>query len=282
MKAWRASNGKGEAMSTPDYRDRARATWSAGDFDAVADRIWVVGDELVEDMGVTSGERVLDVACGTGNAAIPAAQAGAQTTGLDITPKLLDDARRRAATAEVEAEWVEGDAQEMPFDDDSFDVVLSTFGCMFAPDHRRAAAEIVRVLKPGGRFGVIAWRPEGNIGQFFGTIAKYAPPPPKGFQPPPLWGVRDHVTEIFDGTGADLEFADGAAYWRFESLDETVEEYVSKFGPIVMLRQTLEEDGRWPDFVDDLGRMFGEVNGATDGGVEFDGAYLFTRGSKPA
>ncbi len=176
-----------------EAQDRARATWSAGDFDAIAQRIWEVGDTLVEKVGVTEGERVLDVATGTGNAAIPAAVKGGVTTGLDITPELLEDARGNAAAAGVEVEWVEGDAQDLPFEDASFDVVLSTFGCMFAPDHRKTAGEIARVLAPGGRFGVVAWRPEGNIGKFFLTIAKYAPPPPEGFQPPPLWGVRDHV-----------------------------------------------------------------------------------------
>lgn len=134
-----------------EAQQRARATWSAGDFDAIAERIWGVGGDLVSRVGVTPGNRVLDVACGTGNAAIPAAVAGGEVTGLDITPELFEDARRRAGEAGVELELVEGDAQEMPFDDQSFDVVVSTFGCMFAPDHGAAAAEIARVLRPGGR-----------------------------------------------------------------------------------------------------------------------------------
>ena len=205
-------------------------------------------------MDIKEGERVLDVATGTGNVAIPAAAAGGVVTGLDITPKLLEDARRNAAAAGVEAEWVEGDAQDLPFEDGSFDVVVSTFGCMFAPDHKRAAGEIARVLAPGGRFGVVAWKPEGNIGRFFLTIAKYAPPPPEGFQPPPLWGMRDHVEEIFDGTGVELSFEDGAAHWHFGSDEEAVEEYSTKFGPIVMLRPQLEADGRWDDLVADLQR----------------------------
>jgi SAM-dependent methyltransferase len=264
-----------------EAQDRARATWSAGDFDAIAQRIWQVGDDLVEKVGISSGESVLDVACGTGNVSIPAAAKGAEVTGLDITPQLLEDAKRNAEKYGVEVEWVEGDAQDLPFADDTFDVVVSTFGCMFAPDHAKAAAEIVRVLKPGGRFGVVAWRPEGNIGRFFMTIAKYAPPPPEGFQPPPLWGVRDHVTEIFAPTGAELSFEDGAAHWRFASAEETVEEYTQKFGPIVLLRPQLEADGRWDELVSDLSAMYQEVNTATDGGVEFDGEYLVTQGRKP-
>ena len=264
-----------------EAQDRARAVWSSGDFDAIAQRIWSVGDELVEKVGIGADERVLDVACGTGNVSIPAAAKGADVTGLDITPKLLENAQRNAEKFGVEVNWVEGDAQDLPFDDNTFDVLVSTFGCMFAPDHAKTAAEIVRVLKPGGRFGVVAWRPEGNIGKFFLTIAKYAPPPPEGFQPPPLWGVRDHVTEIFAPTGAELAFEDGAAHWRFESAGDTVEEYSEKFGPIVMLRPQLEADGRWDDLLVDLEALFKEVNSATDGGVEFDGAFLTTQGTKP-
>jgi SAM-dependent methyltransferase len=261
-----------------EAQDRARATWSAGDFDAIAQRILEVGKTIVARVDPQEGERLLDVACGTGNAAIPAAAKGAQVTGLDITPKLLEDAKRNAENAGVEIEWVEGDAQDLPFDDNSFDAVVSTFGCMFAPDHAKTASEIVRVLKPGGRFGVVAWRPEGSIGKFFMTIGKYAPAPPEGFQPPPLWGVRDHVTEIFASTGVELSFSDGAAHWRFDSIDETVEEYSNKFGPIVMLRPALEADGRWESLLGDLQAMYEEVNSATDGGVEFEGEYLITQG----
>jgi ubiquinone/menaquinone biosynthesis C-methylase UbiE len=265
-----------------EAQDRARATWSAGDFDAIAQRILEVGKTIVAQVDPQEGERLLDVACGTGNAAIPAAAKGAEVTGLDITPKLLEDAKRNADNAGVEIEWVEGDAQDLPFDDNSFDAVVSTFGCMFAPDHAKTASEIVRVLKPGGRFGVVAWRPEGSIGKFFMTIVKYAPAPPEGFQPPPLWGVRDHVTEIFAPTGVEPSFTDGAAHWRFDSIDETVEEYSNKFGPIVMLRPALEADGRWESLLADLQAMYEEVNSATDGGVEFEGEYLISQGTKPA
>jgi SAM-dependent methyltransferase len=261
-------------------QQRARATWSAGDFDAIAQRIWAVGDRIVAVAAVREGERVLDVACGTGNAAIPAAAAGGVVTGLDITPELLEDARRNAAAAGVEVEWVEGDAQDLPFGDGSFDVVVSTFGCMFAPDHKRAAGEIARVLEPGGRFAIAAWRPEGNIGKFFATIGKHAPPPPEGFQPPPLWGVRDHVTEIFEGTGVELSFEDTAVHWQFDSIDETVEEYSTKFGPIVQLREGLEAEGKWDGLLTDLRGMYEEVSVPEGDGIAFDGEYLITQGTK--
>ena len=168
----------------------------------------------------------------------------------------------------------------MPFDDQSFDVVVSTFGCMFAPDHKRAAGEIARVLKPGGRMGVAAWNPAGAIGQFFAAIAKHAPPPPEGFQPPPLWGVRDHVNEIFEGTGIEPSFIDTSVHWRFDSVTEMVDEYGTKFGPIVLLRSNLDEDG-WKALESDLMAVFEEVTYAEDDGVGFDGDYLITQGTKP-
>ena len=268
-------------MST-EAQERARATWSAGDFDAVAQKIWAVGADLVERVGVTPGESVLDVACGTGNATIPAAEAGGVTTGLDITPELLDDARRNAAEAGVEIEWVEGDAEDLPFEDGSFDVVLSTFGCMFAPDHRKAATEIARVTKPGGRFGLACWRPDGNIGKMFATVGKYAPPPPEGFQPPPLWGVRDHVTEIFEGTGVDLRFEEAVAKFNFASIDEVMDEFPGKFGPMVMLRRAIEPEGRWPVFLEELRAYYEQIARPGDnGGIVYEGEYLITFGSKP-
>lgn len=263
-------------MTNPD---QARATWSAGDYDEIASRIWAVGGDLVERVAVAAGERVLDVACGTGNAAIPAAAAGARVSGLDITPELFKAGRRRAAEAKVEIEWVEGDAEELPFEDGSFDVVLSTFGCMFAPRHEVTAAEIARVLRPGGRLGIASWRPDGAIGEFFRTIGAHAPPPPAGFQPPPLWGAPEHVERLFDGTPVELRFEPAAAHFRFESIDEAVEEYGSKFGPIVVLRAAFEPEGRWPALRDDLAALFERVNCA-EGGLEFEFEYLIALGDK--
>ena len=267
-------------MSDAEQRQRARAIWSAGDFDAIAERIWAVGDDLVSRVGVSEGDDVLDVACGTGNATIPAALAGATTTGLDITPELFEDARRRATEAGVEIELVEGDAEELPFDDESFDVVLSTFGCMFAPDHQAAASEIARVLRPGGRAGIAAWRPEGSIGQFFATIAKHAPAPPPGFQPPPLWGVRDHVESLFSSTPVAVTFEDAVAHFRFDSVEQMFEEYATKFGPVVVLRQALEAEGRWEALRDDLLSLYEQTTRPEDGGVAFDADYLITRGER--
>lgn len=260
----------------------ARETWSAGDYDSIADYIWSVGDDLVRKVGVGPGQAVLDVACGTGNASIPAARAGANVVGLDLTPKMFEGARRRAAEAGVDVTWVEGDCQQIPYEDDTFDVVLSTFGCMFAPDHGQAARELVRVLRPGGRLGVAAWTPDGWVGRFFAAMSALAPPPPRGFQPPVLWGDREHVRELFAQAGAaDLHLEDTAVQFDFPSLDWAVTDYTAKFGPLVILRRRVEPEGRWPEVLDVIRRQFAESNRATDGRVSYPGEYLVTVGTKP-
>jgi SAM-dependent methyltransferase len=266
-------------MTSTELKDRARATWSAGDYDGIVERIWSAGADVVNRVGIGEGDAVLDVACGTGNAAIRAAQAGGRVTGLDLTPELFDGARRRAAEAGVELELVEGDAEELPFEDESFDVVLSTFGCMFAPDHRRAAEEIARVLKPGGRLGITAWTPDGSVGDFFQSFSKLGPPPPPDFQPPILWGTRDHVTQLFAGTGVDVRFEDSAVQFEFESAEEAIDEYWDRFGPIIMLRRALEPEGRGEEIRDALRAMFDRWAG-TDGELSYPGAYLVTLGEK--
>lgn len=267
-------------MELSEAKQAARTTWAAGDYDGIVDYIWSAGGDLVGRVGVQDGEDVLDVACGTGNATIPAATTGARTTGLDLTPELLEGARRRAADADVEIEWIEGDAEALPFEDASFDVVLSTFGCMFAPDHQKAAAEMARVLRPGGRLGIAAWTPDGSIGRFFGALGAFTPPPPPGFQPPPLWGTRDHVGSLFDGTGVDVRFEEAAVDFHFDSVDAVIEEYMSKFGPLVMLKAALEPEGRWDEAVVAIRAYYEESNTATDGSVEFPGEYLITLGTK--
>src|SRR5262245_59637880 len=194
-----------ELSELTEAQQQARALWSSGDFPRAAQQIAEVGEVTVARARIKPEDVVLDVACGAGNATIPAAKRAARTVGLDITPELIDAGKRIAGEAGVEMQWVEGDAQDLPFDAESFDVLLSVFGCMFAPDHAKCAAELARALKPGGRMVVAAWRPEGNVGRMFGTIVQHLPPPPDGFQPPPLWGTEQHVRGIFGGTGIELE-----------------------------------------------------------------------------
>src|SRR3954468_2892349 len=189
-----------------------KTMWDAGNFAAVAEKILESGELVVERAGVEPGMDVLDVACGTGNATLPAARAGARVTGLDFAPALLEIARERAADAMVEIGFVEGDAQELPFEDASFDRVISTFGHMFAPDHERTASEMKRVLRPGGAIAVACWAPDGSIGRMFRTISELVPPPP-GAQPAALWGTEDHVRELW----GDAEFERREIVWTDES-----------------------------------------------------------------
>jgi SAM-dependent methyltransferase len=182
-----------------------RAMWALGDYPAVATEVIAdLGPALVEASGIGPGDRVLDVAAGSGNVAVPAATTGARVIASDLTPELFDVGRRLAAEAGVEVEWAEGDAEALPYADHTFDVVTSCVGVMFAPHHQPAADELVRVCRPGGTIGLIAWTPEGFIGQLFATMKGYVAPPPAGVQPPQLWGSEQHVRELFGDRVVDV------------------------------------------------------------------------------
>jgi ubiquinone/menaquinone biosynthesis C-methylase UbiE len=190
-------------ISTAEHHaDRAlkakhRALWASGDYPAVAaELISELGPELVRACVVKPGDRVLDIGAGSGNAAIPAAAAGGIVTASDLTPELFEAGRAIAAERGVELEWVEADAEGLPFADNSFDVVMSCVGAMFAPHHQATADELVRVVRPGGTIGMIHWTPEGFIGNLFATMKPYAPPPPPGASPAPLWGDEKHVRKL--------------------------------------------------------------------------------------
>lgn len=265
-----------------EVKERSRATWAAGDFDAVAELILDVGERIVERLNIGPGERVLDVAAGTGNAAIPAAVAGADVVASDLTPELFVAGRRRAEAAGVELEWVEADAEALPFDDASFDAVLSTFGHMFAPRHEVAAAEIARVIRPGGRFGLCCWKPDGKVGTFFATIGKHTGPPPGVAVPPPMWGTVDHCAAMFDGSDVELEFEHATTRMDFTDADEAVDLYATKFGPVVMAKAALEPEGRWEPLREDLLAMFVEESEPTEKGLGFEAEYLVALGRKPS
>ena len=244
--------------------------WAAGNFAAVAERILESGELVVERAGIDPGMEVLDVACGTGNATIPAARTGARVTGLDFASGLLDIARERAADAMVEIDFVEGDAQEMPFADGSFDRVVSTFGHMFAPDHARTAAEMKRVLRPGGVIAVACWVPDGAIGRMARVTADLLPPPPDA-QPPNLWGTEEHVRELW---GDDVDFERHAIVWTDDSVESYARFMLDSFGPLLNAREVLAERA------DELERAFTdflhEENQADDGSLRFRGEYLLS------
>jgi SAM-dependent methyltransferase len=267
-----------------DLKLDARTTWATGDYDAMMrqERLYEVGARLVRHADVQAGEQVLDLACGTGNAAIPAATIGAQVTGVDLTPRMLELARERAETAGVELELTEGDAEDLPFDDGRFDVVLSAFGCMFAPRHEVVAREMVRVLRPGGRLAACSWTPQGAFGDFFRTVGAHLPPLPDVVDPPPLWGDEDHVRSLFEGAGVHLEFTRESWDISHASNAAAVECYTTAFGPVVEARQLAEAEGRWPQLRDDMLALFDRVDASDDVQVTFPAEYLVVLGSKDA
>jgi len=259
-----------------------KVAWDAGEFVEIAKLISSVGERITRHAGVAADEEVLDVACGTGNATLPAARTGARVTGLDLVPKLLEHARAAADGEGLDVTWVEGDAEQLPFEDASFDVVLSTFGCMFAPRHEVAAAEIARVLRPGGRIGICSWTPDGEIGAFFATIGAHMPAAPPDVQPPPLWGSEEHVRELFADTGVEPEFAGESAKMSFDSPADALETYETKFGPIVMAKAALEPQGKWQALREDLARFFESYGRAEGGRTVLEPEYLVVTGGKPA
>ena len=223
---------------------RHRAMWAAGDYPAVAgELIPELGPELVAACAVGPGQRVLDVAAGTGNAAIPAAATGATVIASDLTPELFAAGRRNAVVAGVGLDWVEADAEALPFEDDEFDVVMSCVGAMFAPRHQRAADELVRVCRPGGTIGMINWTPEGFLGHLFATMRPFAPPTPPGASAPPLWGREEHVRELFGDWVTDLDMRrQQILFDRMPDPRDFREYWKRNYGPTIAVYQGLVGD----------------------------------------
>jgi ubiquinone/menaquinone biosynthesis C-methylase UbiE len=241
--------------------------WATGDYKAVADKITSAGELLVERAEIEPGMDVLDVACGTGNATIPAAKLAARVTGLDFSPGLLAMAREYGADSMVEVDWVEGDAQALPFEDDSFDRVISCFGHMFAPDHERTAGELRRVCRPGGRIAVACWTPEGNIGGMFQRLGALSPPPPNGAQSPLLWGTEPHVRELL---GDGVAFERHEVEWLEPSAERYAEFMENSFGPLIAARAALGDAVVHDAYLS----WVNDVNETADGTLRFGGEYL--------
>jgi SAM-dependent methyltransferase len=258
-----------------EIKDRQRAMWTAGDYPDIARRIETASATVVSSVGVSDGDRVLDVATGTGNAALVAAALGGQVVGLDLTPKLLEVARQRAIEAELQVQFVEGDAENLSFDDSSFDRVTSVFGVMFAPDQQRAADELLRVCRPGGRIGVCAWTPDGVNGQMFALMGSRMPPPPPGFMPPVLWGTEERLRQLFSGSDAELSFERRFTTFEDDSAESFVAYNEGSLGPVIMARQALGEEA-WADARGDLLSLYEDANEADDGTLRFRAGYLET------
>ena len=255
-----------------ELKARHRALWASGDYPAVAaELIPALGPELVRAAGVRPGDRVLDVAAGSGNAAIPAAEAGAIVTASDLTPELFEAGRRIAAQRGVDLEWAEADAEALPFADNSFDAVISCVGVMFAPHHQAAADELIRVIRPGGTIALINWTPEGFIGNLFKTMKPYAPPPPPGASPAPLWGSEDHVRELFGDRVADLTMQRQTVVLDHCTQPAEFREYWKRnYGPTIAAYKFNADK---PERVDALDRDFLEFLTGANRGDDQHGAW---------
>jgi ubiquinone/menaquinone biosynthesis C-methylase UbiE len=219
-----------------------RAAWALGDYHRFAKQtIWELGEVLVRACDISPGQRVLDVAAGTGNTAIRAAEAGAEVVASDLTPENFEAGRREAEAHEVELEWAEADAEALPFADGEFDVVTSSFGAIFAPDHRAVADEMLRVCRPGGTIGMLNFTPEGLISDFFGALAPYMPPPPPGALPPALWGSEEHVRELVGDRVESLEMTRGHYVERADTPRDYRELFKQTFGPVAGIYASLTD-----------------------------------------
>jgi ubiquinone/menaquinone biosynthesis C-methylase UbiE len=270
--------------TTPDteLKARHRAMWASGDYPAMVQTFLLpLGPRLVEACGIAPGMRVLDVGAGTGNASIPAARTGADVTASDLTPELLDVGRARVSAEALDMSWVEADAEHLPFEDASFDVVMSSIGAMFAPHHQEVADELVRVCRPGGTIGLLSWTPEGMVGALFRMMGPYAPPPPPGAQPPPLWGSEDHVYELFgDRVTFDKLERDHLMVTAFQRPAEYGEHFKSFYGPTIAARKNAARDGREAEFDATVDRFCEEWNRGEPDDARFEMEYLLAVGRR--
>jgi SAM-dependent methyltransferase len=266
----------------PELKAKHRKMWASGDYpDMVETFLTPLGPRLVQFCGIGPGERVLDVAAGTGNASIPAAAAGAEVVAGDLTPELFEAGRARAAAAGVELEWAEADAEDLPFEDGAFDAVISSIGVMFAPHHQAAADELVRVCRQGGRIGLLSWTPEGMIGALFKAMGRFLPAPPPGVQPPPLWGGEDHLRELF-GDRVEIEKLERGVLdvTAFQRPDDFGEHFKQRYGPTIVARANAEKEGRAEEFDRVLSDFCAEWNRGSDEDARFEMEYLLTVGRR--
>jgi SAM-dependent methyltransferase len=265
-----------------ELKARHRKMWASGDYPAMVETFLLpLGPRLVDACGIGPGMRVLDVAAGTGNASIPAAQRGATVTASDLTPELLQAGRRVAEAVGLELEWAEADAENLPFEDESFDVVMSSIGAMFAPHHRDVADQMVRVCRPGGTIGLLSWTPEGMLGALFRTMGPFAPPPPPGAQPPPLWGSEEHLHEIF-GDRVDFHTLqrDALEITAFERARDYGEHFKAYYGPTIAARANAVRSGREAEFDEALDRFCDEWDRGTPEHARFEKEYLLAVGTR--
>lgn len=271
-----------DAAQDSELKARHRAMWASGDYPSMVETFLLpLGPTLVQACGIGPGMTVLDVAAGTGNASIPAAQTGAKVTASDLTPELLDAGRARAESEGLVLDWVQADAEHLPFEDASFDVVMSSIGAMFAPHHQEVADELVRVCRPGGTIGMLNWTPEGMIGALFRTMGPFAPAPPPGAQSPPLWGSEDHVKELF-GSRVDFDTMrrEDLTITAFEHPRDYGEHFKAKYGPTIAAQANARKNGQEAEFIDAVNEFCDEWNRGTPDNARFEQEYLIVAGTR--
>ena len=276
-----------QTQVTETEADRAlkakhRAMWALGDYAAVAAEVVnPLGSVLVDAVGIQPGEAVLDIAAGSGNASIPAARAGGRVVASDLTPELIETGRQLATAAGLDLVWEVADAEALPYGDGQFDVVLSCLGVMFAPHHQVAADELVRVTRPGGRIGLVAWTPSGFIGQMFATMKPYAPPPPPGASPAPLWGSEDHVRGLLGDRVEQIQTETRTLeVSRFGTPEAFRDYFKANYGPTIAVYRFIADD---PDAVAALDQDLAELGRRFDRGTGssvLDWEYLVLTGQR--
>ncbi len=267
-------------IAAPDIKAKHRAMWASGDYPSIAaDVISALGPAIVKATGIAAGDRVLDIGAGSGNASIPAARTGADVIASDLTPDLLEAGRIQAATEGVALEWREADAEALPFGDNKFDVAISCVGIMFAPHHQKSADELVRVVRRDGRIGLINWTPEGFIGQMFGVMKPYAPPPPPGAQPAPLWGSEQHLSELFGERLTDVVAKrEKVTVDTFGTPEEFRDFFKATYGPTISVYSFIGDD---MERAASLDRELAELAGRHDlGGGTMEWEYLLYTAKK--
>jgi ubiquinone/menaquinone biosynthesis C-methylase UbiE len=253
-------------------KQRQHGAWSSGDYAVVGTTLQIVGEELCEALDLRAGQTVLDVAAGNGNATLAAARRWCDVTSTDYVPSLLERGRMRAAAEGLRIEFKEADAEALPFAEGTFDVVVSTFGVMFTPDQDKAAAELLRVCKPGGKIGLANWTPDGFIGQLFKTLGKYLPPP-AGAKSPALWGTRARIIEMFGPGAASIKAEPRHFAFRYWSPEHFLDVFKAYYGPILKAFAALDDAGR-QGLASDLIALIGRMNRADDGTMVVPSEYL--------
>src|SRR5947209_1866889 len=256
-------------------KTRQQQTWASGDFAVIASRIVLVSELLADNANLRAGWRVLDVACGNGNATLAAARSGTSAVGVDYVPELLESGRTRAVAEGLDVELRLGDAEALPFNDGSFDAALSVFGAMFAPDHHRAAGEILRVVRPGGTVGLASWTPDGFIGEMFRVTGSYVAPP-AAVQSPLLWGTESHLAEIFGGAAADAVSTVRTCTFRYASPEAYVADFRRWYGPTLQAFNSLDAEAQ-AGLAADLAALARTYDSHGDGGsIAMRANYLET------